>query len=159
MSLDGPSASFARRALASLIDTALVLFTLNLLLGLVARLWGDDGYWTGFLVATFFYLSVPAIAVYWGFTLAAWHWLGKGQSPGKKVAGIAVRDAGSAGLVGFPRLLRRELFRGLLAVLLLLPLLADGLSALWDDDRRTWHDKVADTTVIRLRPTPPPGVG
>ena len=158
MKVELPPASFARRALASLIDDALVLFTLNLLLSLVAAWMGDDGYWTGFILAYVFFLSVPAIAVYWGFTLAAWHWLGKGQSPGKKVMGIAVREAQSGGSAGFRRLLGRELFRALLAVLLLLPLLADGLSALWDEDRRTWHDKVANTTVIRLRPTPPPGV-
>jgi uncharacterized RDD family membrane protein YckC len=146
------AAGFLRRALASLIDNVLVVLALSLLLELFAKAIGDDdGYWTGFLIGYFFYLSIPLIAAYWGFTLAAWTWMGRGQSPGKKVMGIGVRDAASGQRVGLGRLLRRELFRGLLAVLLLLPLLVDGLSALWSEDGRTWHDRVAGTTVVRLR--------
>ena len=144
------SASFFRRAFAFVVDNVLVLCVLYALLGLFAWSTGDNGYWTGFLLAYFFYLSIPVIVLYWSLAFALLEWIPRGRSPGKALCGIAVREAESGGTVGLPRLVKRELFRGLLALLLFVPLIVDGLAALWRPRHETWHDKVAGTAVVRL---------
>jgi uncharacterized RDD family membrane protein YckC len=151
-------ASVGRRAVAYVVDSVLVLCSTGWLFGLLASALGDDGYWTGYLLVYFWYLTLPAIALYWALALAVSGALNAGRTPGKALVGIAVRDAATGGRAGLGQLLGRELLRGFYALLLLLPLAADALSALWHPERRTWHDRSAGTVVVVTRPALLPSV-
>jgi uncharacterized RDD family membrane protein YckC len=73
-----------------------------------------------------------------------------GQTLGKKLTGIAVRNADSLGRIGLGRSLLRFGATALLWVLLVLPALLDGLSPLWNPKHQSWHDRIAGTVVVRL---------
>jgi uncharacterized RDD family membrane protein YckC len=73
-----------------------------------------------------------------------------GQTLGKKMVGIAVRDVDTGGPVGAGRaLLRRFVFFATYFGLILFVL--NALSPLWDRRRQAWHDKIARTDVVRHR--------
>jgi uncharacterized RDD family membrane protein YckC len=84
----------------------------------------------------------------------------KGQTVGMMALGITVRDAASGGRIDpmrggirifvlYPGILLRWIpVLGLIAGLYTI---ACGLSPLWDKKREGWHDKVAKTTVIKVR--------
>jgi uncharacterized RDD family membrane protein YckC len=74
----------------------------------------------------------------------------RGQSAGKRLVGISVRDATSLGRVGYPRALWRWLVATTLWLLLVIPGLLDVLWPLGDRRRQTWHDKASRTVVVRL---------
>ncbi|MYF78639.1 MAG: RDD family protein [Chloroflexi bacterium] len=72
-----------------------------------------------------------------------------GQSPGKVLAGIKVVRANGMDM-GFGTGLLRETIGKLIAALpLIVPL--GFLWVLFDKENRGWHDKIADTKVIRVR--------
>jgi uncharacterized RDD family membrane protein YckC len=76
--------------------------------------------------------------------------LGRGQTVGNMVAGIAVRDVRTGAAVGAGRGALRWLVRYLLYVFLIPGLLSD-LWPLWDNQRQTWADKAANTVMVRVR--------
>jgi uncharacterized RDD family membrane protein YckC len=74
-----------------------------------------------------------------------------GQTVGKMVVGIAVRDLDTGASVGAGRaLLRRVVFFAFYLGFGVL-FVVNALSPLWDRQRRAWHDKVARTCVVTVR--------
>ncbi len=73
-----------------------------------------------------------------------------GQTVGKMALGISVRDASGQGPIGFGRALLRS-FVVIVLGIILLPLLLDYLSPLWDQRRQAWHDKAASSLVTVVR--------
>ncbi len=106
---------------------------------------GDPGVVVGAGSAFFFFPLFPAY-------LAAFHGGARGQTPGKRVLGIAVRHAATLDRISYRRALGRSYLTllfwanpsfGALGML-------DGLWALRDSRRQTLHDKAAKTVVIRM---------
>lgn len=73
-----------------------------------------------------------------------------GATLGKRVARVVVVDQRTFGRVST----RQALVRTLAKYLSALPLFVGYLAMVWDPQRRTWHDRLAGTAVIR-RPTRP----
>ncbi len=76
----------------------------------------------------------------------------RGQTVGKIAIGIAVRDARTGGPIGVWRALGRDLITVVFRVLLFIPYILDSLAPLWDARRQAWHDKVAHSVVVDLKP-------
>ncbi len=91
--------------------------------------------------------SIPA-AIYYG----AMNGSRRGQTVGKMALGIAVRDARTGAPIGFWRALGRNLITVLFHALLYIPYILDNLAPLWDARRQAWHDKVAHSVVVDLKP-------
>jgi uncharacterized RDD family membrane protein YckC len=67
-----------------------------------------------------------------------------GQTIGKRAVGIRVIDFQTGGALGFGRALVRYLMRIVSAFACLLGY----LWMLWDPEKQTWHDKVANSVVV-----------
>jgi uncharacterized RDD family membrane protein YckC len=78
-----------------------------------------------------------------------------GQSIGNKILGIRVLDADSGGSLPYVR----AFVRALMSYVSAIPLLLGYLWMLWDGRRQTWHDKVANSLVVRARDYPPDEFG
>jgi uncharacterized RDD family membrane protein YckC len=77
-----------------------------------------------------------------------------GQSIGNKIMGIRVLDADTGRPLPYVRAFTRALMSSLSAI----PLFLGYFWMLWDPRRRTWHDIVADSVVVRTTYYPyPPG--
>jgi uncharacterized RDD family membrane protein YckC len=76
----------------------------------------------------------------------------RGQTVGKLAMSIAVRDARSGASLGFWRAFGRFAITIVFSVLLYLPYVLDCLAPLWDKRRQAWHDKVAHSVVVDLKP-------
>jgi len=74
----------------------------------------------------------------------------RGQTLGKALLGIAVRDGSSFGQLGAGRALARSLTM-VAFYPLLVPWVLDGLLPLWDRRHQAIHDKVAGSVVVRIR--------
>lgn len=148
-----PSApgGFARRSLALIVDDALVFVSLPILLTLVGSLTGADGYWIGFALGYFFYLTIPVIALFWALAFVLSEWLTGGRTVGKALVGVAVRNADDGGRPRLGQLFARELTRVFYVLLLGIPFVLDGLAALRDPRGQTWHDRHSGTVVLRVR--------
>lgn len=92
-------------------------------------------------------ISIPA-AVYYG----AMNGSRRGQTVGKLALGISVRDARTGTPIGFWRGLGRFLMTDVFMICLYVPYIIDSLAPLWDSRRQSWHDKVAHTVVVDLKP-------
>jgi uncharacterized RDD family membrane protein YckC len=75
----------------------------------------------------------------------------RGQSVGMMALGISVRDATTGTSIGYGRAFVRYIVIYALTGALVLPLLIDLLSPLWDRRRQAWHDHAADSVVVDLR--------
>jgi uncharacterized RDD family membrane protein YckC len=129
----GLCASWARRFGGWRIDVAflwIVLWVLDLMLGIGARTFG--------------------VLLLWPVYFTLCHGSGRGQTLGKRVVGIAVRNDASLGQLSYARAFARWLVTGLFCTLLVPPGALDGLSPLSDGRRRTWSDKTVGSVVIRL---------
>jgi uncharacterized RDD family membrane protein YckC len=128
-------AGWGRRFAAWLIDGVLLwlLPTLGALVGLHAGL-------------GLYPLGALAAAAY--FTVC--HGGLQGQTLGKRIVGITVRDAESLGRIGYPRAFARWLVTLLFWMFFLVVGVLDGLAPLWDRNRRAWHDRVVRSVVVRL---------
>jgi uncharacterized RDD family membrane protein YckC len=91
--------------------------------------------------------SIPA-----GIYYAAMNGSRRGQTLGKMALGIAVRDARTGGPIGFWRGMGRFLITVVFQIALMVPYLVDSLAPLWDRRRQAWHDKVAHSVVVDLKP-------
>jgi uncharacterized RDD family membrane protein YckC len=91
--------------------------------------------------------SIPA-AVYYG----AMNGSRRGQTLGKMALSIAVRDAKTGTAIGFWRGAGRFLITMVFTIAFYIPYIIDSLSPLWDGRRQSWHDKVAHTVVVDLKP-------
>jgi len=76
----------------------------------------------------------------------------QGQTFGKRVFGIAVRDAATGEAIGAGRGALRYVVVGLFHIVFFFLLFTgfDGLWALWDPGRQALHDKIAGSVVIRV---------
>jgi uncharacterized RDD family membrane protein YckC len=68
----------------------------------------------------------------------------RGQTVGKMALGIRVADIANGGAIGYGRAFTRLLGRFVSAIVFLLGY----LWMLWDDDKQTWHDKMARSIVV-----------
>jgi len=82
--------------------------------------------------------------ILWSVAYFAFFWSSTGQTPGNRVMGIRVVDAGGAGALR-PR---RALLRFVGLVLAAIPLLAGLWMMLWDERRRCLQDRLARTLVL-----------
>ena len=147
-----------KRFLAIMIDWAIIGATVFVLLAVIgaATKSGQSSnanqqhqggaVFLGLLVLMVF-ASIPG-ALYFGFLNGSQ----KGQTVGKMALGIAVRDRRTGGKIGFWRALGRSLIMTVFYVVFVVPYLIDNLSPLWDKRRQAWHDKVAGSIVIDLKP-------
>jgi uncharacterized RDD family membrane protein YckC len=67
-----------------------------------------------------------------------------GQTVGKRLLGVRVIDFRSGGPIGFGRGLIRYVGR----IISTIPCLLGYLWMLWDREKQTWHDKIANTVVV-----------
>ncbi|MBA2750780.1 MAG: RDD family protein [Actinobacteria bacterium] len=101
----------------------------------------------GILGGSFLLFFVVAVAVnlaYYGVLNGG----ASGQTIGKKVMSIQVRDADSGGPIGVGRGVGRAAIPSVLGALCGLITLLDGLWPLWDSKRQALHDKAANSVVV-----------
>ena len=103
------------------------------------------------LVGAYFAISLLG-AIPGAIYYAAMNGSRRGQTVGKMALGIAVRDARTGGPIGFWRALGRFLITELFRLALYIPYIFDSLAPLWDSRRQAWHDKVAHSVVVDLKP-------
>jgi len=72
-------------------------------------------------------------------------WQGKGQTPGMKAVGNRLLDAQTGQPIGSGRAFARLLAQILSAI----PCYLGFLWMLWDSKKQTWHDKLANSVVIK----------
>lgn len=124
---------------AHLVDQ-LALLALAVVAGLVvtgASGGGDAGWAVGLIV---YLIGSP---VY--YTVG--HGSRSGQTWGKRMCGIAVRDAADSGRVGYGQAFWRWLSMLILGLIPLAGIL-NYLAPLWTRDNQAWHDKMARTIVV-----------
>ena len=74
-----------------------------------------------------------------------------GQTLGKMLIGIRVRDADAGGPIGYGRGVGRYFVVWLLGLPCGIPALIDGLVPLWDNRRQSWHDKAVNSIVVKAK--------
>jgi uncharacterized RDD family membrane protein YckC len=129
-------AEWWRRFAALVIDVAIMWIPLGFLTRSM-----DMGRYTGFAV------SVAIGVTYFSLLNGS----RTGQTVGKMVWAIRVRDAASGGPLGYPKAAMRYLAPTLLFLVPILGFVlwvADGLSPLWDKKRQAVHDKPAGSMVV-----------
>jgi uncharacterized RDD family membrane protein YckC len=139
-------AGIASRALAWLID----LFVMGALLGVGLIVAGSLGLVLGGIAVALYF--VAAFLIQWGYgALCEWRW--SGQTPGKRVVGIRVLQAG-----GMRITLMQAVVRNLVRIVDVLPAVyfTGGVCALLDRSGRRLGDLAADTVVVRQRRSPRP---
>ena len=132
-------AGFWIRVGASLIDTLLILIIIGPLLTLIY----GTGYWlgessiTGFWDILFNYI-LPGIVIilFWAY---------KSATPGKMMFNLAIVDASSGAKPSTRQLIVRYLCYYISAIPLFLGLFWVGI----DKKKQGWHDKLANTLVVR----------
>ena len=145
-------ASWWQRAAAFVLDLAVSGFVASLLATAVARpdvTSANGGYsvvWSRGTVTTVA-LVVILVTAYFTFLNGS----RRGQTLGKMLLGIAVRDGDGHGQLGAGRALVRSATMVVLYVFLFFPWVLDGLWPLWDARRQALHDKVAGSVVVRVR--------
>ena len=132
-----PLADWWRRFAALVIDIAVLWIPLGFLTRGLGRI-------PGFLVGV-------AVGVTY-FTLL--NGGRRGQTLGKMVWDVKVRDAATGGPLAYPKAAARYLAPTLVFLIPILGFViwvADGVSALWDRRRQTVHDKLAGSVVVSTR--------
>jgi uncharacterized RDD family membrane protein YckC len=130
----GPRAGFWVRFLAWVIDWIIVGGVGGVLFGLGAA--ADSGALIG-LGYVFWFLGYAAYSIY--FTGRP-----SGQTIGKRALGIRVIDFGTGGPIGYGRATIRwlgQIISGFFCYL-------GYLWMLWDREKQTWHDKMANDVVV-----------
>jgi uncharacterized RDD family membrane protein YckC len=132
-------ADFWRRLLAVILDGIIVSILANISAamlgtGLIVTGGGGIHYRSGTGLQTVFFI------VYEALLIAFWN----GQTIGKKAMGIRVVSRG-----GGPVPVGMAFVRSLMKIVSGMVLFLGYLWMLWDPNRQTWHDKVADTYVVR----------
>jgi len=122
----GPRASFGIRLVAYIIDAAIVGIA-----GVILSFVGGRG---GSLLALFAGLA------YFTYLEGS----PSGQTIGKRAMNIRVIDFGAGGSIGYGRAVVRYLMRIVSGFVCLLGY----LWMLWDRERQTWHDKLANSVVV-----------
>ena len=123
----GPRATFGQRFLAALVD--------GILLGVVGILFRGL---FGFVLGNALGLAL-GLAYY-----AYFHGSPSGQTVGKKALNIRVVDFATGGSIDPGR----AVIRYAVSLLSALACLVGYLWMLWDPEKQTWHDKLANTVVV-----------
>lgn len=123
----GPRAGFGRRLVAALVDGILYAVVYGILFALVSE-------------SAAYGLSLLFSVVY----LTYFEGTSSGQTIGKKLLGIRVIDFATGGPIGYGRAFLRWLGR----ILSSIPLYLGYLWMLWDGEKQTWHDKIANCVVV-----------
>ncbi|HUZ88198.1 MAG TPA: RDD family protein [Candidatus Acidoferrales bacterium] len=136
-------AGFWIRCLAWLIDSAAFMVAFLVVFAVVGTIsgWGSNNQ----LVGTFYVLGTLLGLIYWAWFWSAWSPIGPGQTIGMKALGLRViRTDGSA--LSFPQSGLRWLGWLLSAV----PLALGLIWMVFDPRKQGWHDKLADTLIVRV---------
>lgn len=152
----GPRASFGQRFGAFLIDWLIVSAPLTVLFLIAFLAWAaavDDNVSSGADAAAF-----ALFALTWVIGIVApllYEILleggPSGQTVGKKAVGIRVVSWQTGGPIGYGKATVSALVRNLgWAAICWLGF----LWMLWDDEKQTWHDKIADTVVVPVSAYP-----
>lgn len=150
--------SWPKRLAAHLLDLALFLVPLAAAAFVTGRLVTS----TGAEGEDFFHLALLArgmLAGTFGWSLLIYtvvlHGGERGQTLGKRLMGIQVRDADTGGRLGYRKAFLRALVQVLLGFLTrTIGMALDGLWPLWDKRRQTLHDKACGSIVVDLPRTP-----
>jgi uncharacterized RDD family membrane protein YckC len=139
-------ASWGRRVCAYVLDT--VITFLPYVVAFPLLLLGDEQESDALLAVgvVLFVLGLLLHPVY--FTVA--HGRESGQTLGKRWLGLRVVDAQTGGRIGYGRSFGRWLIGYLCWNSCVVPGILDALWPLWDQQRQSWHDKVATSVVVRL---------
>lgn len=137
-------ASWGRRLAAITLDGLLLLIPAGVGIGLVL-LGADEG--AGRVLAIVgAVLVIASVTVLQGVYYTVL--IGRsGQTLGKRALGIKVIDEAGGGAIGYGRAFGRWLVPFVLGWFFLNIL--EGLWPLWDAKNQTWHDKVANSVVVR----------
>ena len=132
-------ASFSRRLLAVVLDSIVVSIAANIFAAsfgasLVITSGGFHYRSGGSGLQTLFFILYETLLI------AFWN----GQTIGKKAVGIRVVSRG-----GQPVSVGRAFVRSLMKIISGAVLLLGYLWMLWDPNKQTWHDKIADTYVVK----------
>lgn len=159
-----PLASWGKRVGAALIDLLVLIIpiiALMAVLGVGAFASGDltcelnpatgvtecTGGDTSFVVTIILAQLVPYVVL--GLYSTFMNGGEKGQTVGKKVVNIQVRDENTGGPIGYGKAFLRWLVGALLGVFTCgIGGLLDALWPLWDPKRQTLHDKVVNSIVV-----------
>lgn len=130
-------AGFWRRLLAVILDGIVVSIPANIFAailgsGLIVTDGGIHFRFGSGLQAIFFIVYEALLIAYWN-----------GQTIGKKAMGIRVVSKGGA-----PVSVGMAFVRSIMKIVSGMALLLGYLWMLWDPNRQTWHDKVAETYVV-----------
>jgi uncharacterized RDD family membrane protein YckC len=125
----GPRASFGRRLGAAFID--------GIMLGVV------NGILVAVLKAPGYGIAIVVSLAYFGYFEGG----ASGQTVGKRVLGIRVIDFSAGGPIGFGRGAIRWVGRYVSTI----PCLLGYFWMLWDKEKQTWHDKLANTVVVPVQ--------
>jgi uncharacterized RDD family membrane protein YckC len=112
--------------------------------GLEADAQADDN---AFVAAYFGWLGTWALVG--GVYHTVLHGRGRGQTAGKMLLGIRVRDEWTNGPIGYGRAFGRWMMPALFWTFLWIPGLLDALWPLWDRKKQTFHDKIVRSLVVR----------
>jgi uncharacterized RDD family membrane protein YckC len=93
-------------------------------------------------------------ALYWAFTLLALvlgaavygFWVGRGQTPGMRVAHVKIVDSSTGHPIGTGRAVGRYFAR----IISFIPCLLGFFWMLWDKNKQTWHDKMVRSYAIKV---------
>jgi uncharacterized RDD family membrane protein YckC len=142
---DHAYASWLSRVGAYLLDVLILVVPLIVFFAIVIA--ADPGdtsaAWIGLILAYIASIVLPFVY----FTVL--HGNERGQTYGKRVAGIRVVDERTGRSIGYGRAFGRY---GMIVIfgLFLLPLLLDYLWPLWDSKHQAWHDKVVSSVVVQV---------
>ena len=139
-----PLAGFGQRAVGFFIDITIISLLLSVIVPIAKylnvnayRSAGYGGSEDFFIIVTFLFANFFFVAYF------TWFHTEGGQTPGKRIMGIRlVSQYGNE--VGFTR----SLFRALGYYISYMVLFAGFIWAIFDQNRQTWHDKLAGTIVI-----------
>jgi uncharacterized RDD family membrane protein YckC len=129
----GPRASFGARLLAVIIDGILLAVVYGVMLAI-------------FDAAIAQIVDIVVGLAYWGYFEGS----PSGQTVGKRAMGIRVIDFSTGGPLGFGRALVRYVGRIASSIVCLLGY----FWMLWDKEKQTWHDKIANTVVVPVSDYP-----
>jgi uncharacterized RDD family membrane protein YckC len=141
---DRAYATWLSRVGAYLLDVLILVLPLIVFFAIIFAVDPGDtsAAWSALLLAYLASLVLPFIY----FTVL--HGNERGQTYGKRAAGIRVVDERTGESIGYGRAFGRY---GIIVVfgLILIPLLLDYLWPLWDRKSQAWHDKVVGSVVVR----------